>query len=330
MTTRTAPPPYRIDVHPDAGSGDALARDVRRGFAGTPKTLPPKYFYDEAGSELFEEITRLPEYYQTRTELRILHDIAGPMAGRYGLAELVELGSGASRKTRALLDAMRDAGSLRRYVPFDVCPEALLAAAGRLAPRYPQMEIHAVAGDFGTHLPCIPAPGDGVRLVAFLGGTIGNFEPAERAPFLRAVAGLMDDDDVLLVGTDLAGDPGRIVPAYDDARGVTARFNLNLLTVLNRELGADFDGSAFEHVAVYEREPARIEMRLRSTRAQSVRFAALDLDAHFASGEEMRTEISCKFTRAEVAGMYADAGLRLVEWHEDRDGWFAVSLARRA
>ena len=330
MTTRTAAAPYRIDVHPDAGSGDSLAEDVRRGFAATPKTLPPKYFYDEAGSDLFEEITRLPEYYQTRTELRILRDIAGPVAERYGLAELVELGSGASRKTQALLDAMRDAGTLRRYVPFDVCPEALLAAAGRLAPRYPEMEIHGVAGDFGTHLPFIPAQGDGARLVAFLGGTIGNFEPAERAPFLRTVAGLMDDDDIFLLGTDLAGDPGRIVPAYDDAQGVTALFNLNLLSVLNRELGADFDHAAFEHVAVYESDPARIEMRLRSTRAQSVRFAALDMVAHFAAGEEMRTEISCKFTRAEVAAMYADAGLRLVEWDEDPEGWFAVSLARRA
>lgn len=332
MTTSTAPGPYRLDVHPGAGAGGDLAADVRAGFAGPRKTLPPKYFYDEAGSELFERITQVPEYYQTRTELSILRAIAPELVERHGVTELVELGSGASRKTEALLDAVcRGAGAdLVRYVPFDVCPEAILDAAGRLASRYDALRIHGVAGDFACHLGHIPPKGDGVRLVAFLGGTVGNLEPGARAPFLSGVAELLDEDDLLLVGTDLAGDPARIVPAYDDAQGVTAAFNLNLLRVLNRELGADFDLGAFEHVAAYEEDPARIEMRLRAVRAQRVRFADLDLEVEFAAGEEMRTEISCKFTRETVAGMYEDAGLELVEWHPDPRGWFAVSVARRA
>ena len=293
--------------------------------------MPPVHFYDERGSAPFEEITRLPEYYQGRTELGILERVAPALVERHGIAELVELGSGASRKTRALLDAMRHAGTLQRYVPFDVCPEAILAAASTLTEDYPELDLHGVAGDFGRHLPAVPPrAADGARLVAFLGGTIGNLEPAERTPFLRSVAGLMDDDDLLLVGTDLAGDPGRIQPAYDDAAGVTARFNLNLLRVMNRELDADFDLDAFAHVAVYDPGPPWIEMRLRSIGRQVVHLAALDMTVEFADGEEMRTEISCKFTRESVEGMFADAGLALVEWHEDPLGWFAVSLARRA
>jgi L-histidine N-alpha-methyltransferase len=313
-----------------AGTGEGLAADARRGLTASPKSLPPTYFYDPRGSELFERITRLPEYYQTRAELRILRRIAAGMTARHGVGELVELGSGASRKTAVLLDAMRDAGTLERYVPFDVCPEAILAASGRLADAYPGLEVHGVAGDFGRHLPCVPERGAAPRLVAFLGGTIGNLEPGSRAPFLRTVAELMDPDDLLLVGTDLAGDAARIRSAYDDAAGVTAQFNLNLLRVLNRELDADFDLDAFAHVAIYDPEPAWIEMRLRSLADQVVAVRALDLEVPFAEGEEMRTEISCKFTRPAVAAMYADAGLELVEWHEDPRGWFAVSLARRA
>jgi L-histidine Nalpha-methyltransferase len=322
------PRPFRLDVHARAGRG--LADDARVGLAATPKALPPKHFYDERGSELFERITRLPEYYQSRTELRILRRVADGLVARHGMGELVELGSGASRKTAVLLDAMRDAGLLERYVPFDVCPEAILAAAGRLVEDYPGLEVHGVAGDFSRHLLAVPERGPAPRLVAFLGGTIGNLEPAERIPFLSAVAGLMDDDDALLVGTDLAGDAERIRAAYDDAQGVTAAFNLNLLRVLNRELGADFDLDAFEHVARYEQGPPWIEMRLRARSPQRVRVAALAMEVRFAAGEEMRTEISCKFTRETVAAMYAGAGLRLLEWHEDSRGWFAVSLARPA
>jgi L-histidine N-alpha-methyltransferase len=329
MSTEVAPRAYRLDVHP--GAGAALAADARRGLIATPKSIPPVYFYDERGSELFERITRLPEYYQTRTELRILRRIAPGLVARHRAGELVELGSGASRKTRILLDAMRDGGLLERYVPFDVCAEAILAAAGPLAEGYPGLDVHGVAGDFGRHLACVPPKaGSAPRLIAFLGGTIGNLHPSERAPFLRAVAGLMDEFDALLIGTDLAGDPARLEPAYDDAEGVTAEFNLNLLRVLNRELGADFDLGAFEHVAFYDPGPPWIEMRLRSLADQVVRVEALGLEVAFARGEEMRTEISCKFTRASVAEMYAAAGLRLAEWHTDPLGWFAVSLARRA
>jgi len=323
------PRPFRLDVHPP-GCGPGLAEDALAGLAAAPKALPPKHFYDERGSELFERITRLPEYYQTRAELRILRRVADGIVARHGVGELVELGSGASRKTAVLLDAMRDAGLLERYVPFDVCPEAILAAASRLAGEYPGLEVHGVAGDFARHLPAVPGRRDVPRLVAFLGGTIGNLEPGPRAPFLASVAGLMGEADLLLVGTDLAGDPERIRAAYDDAEGVTAEFNLNLLRVLNRELGADFDLAAFAHVARYDPGPPWIEMALRARSAQVVRVGALGLEVHFGAGEEMRTEISCKFTPESVASMYAAAGLRLEEWHEDGRGWFAVSLATLA
>lgn len=331
MTTRLmAPRPYRLDVHPLGSAEEGLAEDARTGLAATPKSLPPKHFYDERGSDLFESITRLPEYYQSRSELSILTRIAPGLVSRHAVNELVELGSGSSRKTQALLDAMRDARTLHRYVPFDVCPEAILAAAGRLSEAYPGLDVHGVAGDFDRHLPGVPErAGVSRRLVAFLGGTIGNLEPDARTPFLRSVAELMEPGDLLLVGTDLAGDASRIQPAYDDAQGVTAEFNLNVLRVLNRELGADFDLGAFAHVAVYDPGPPWIEMRLRSLVDQVVHVAALDMDVHFAAGEEMRTEISCKFTRGSVQDMYEAAGLELVEWHEDVPGWFAVSLARR-
>ncbi len=332
MTTQLlAPRPYRLDVHPIGAGAEGLAKDARTGLGAARKWMPPKHFYDECGSHLFERITHLPEYYQGRSELAILNRIAAGLVARHGVAELVELGSGASRKTRALLDAMGDAGRLDRYVPFDVCPEAILAAAGRLAEAYPGLEVHGVAGDFDRHLAAVPAPeGSSRRLVAFLGGTIGNLEPGSRTPFLTAVADLLGPDDVMLLGTDLAGDPARIQAAYDDAEGVTAEFNRNLLRVLNRELEADFDVKAFAHVAVYDPGPPWIEMRLRSLVDQVVRLEALDMEVEFAAGEEMLTEISCKFTRGSVEVMYAAAGLELIEWHEDARGWFAVSLARRA
>ena len=323
------PRPYRLDVHPPvAGAGAGLADDVRRGLLATPKELKPKYFYDERGSELFEQITRLPEYYQTRTERAILTEIAPGLAHRHRPAELVELGSGASRKTEALLRAMLRDGTPVRYVPFDVCAEIILQAANRLALSFPELSVHGVAGDFDHHLDALPDR-DGTRLVAFLGGTIGNLLPRARTPFLRRVARLLGPGDLLLVGTDLAGEPGRIVPAYNDEAGVTAAFNLNVLTVLNRELDGDFRLEAFEHEARYDAEQPWIEMVLRSREDQRVRLAAIDLEVDFAAGEELRTEISCKFTRESVEAMYAAAGLELIEWHTDEAGWFAVSLARR-
>lgn len=327
-----APRPYRLDVHtPHAGSLATLAGDVVRGLTSTPKWLLPKYFYDDRGCDLFEEITRLPEYYQTRTERRILESVASGVVARHRPTELLELGSGSSRKTEAVLDAMNHAGRLRRYLPFDISPGAILSAAGRLAEAYPGLRVHGVAGDFERHLSEIPSVGKGGRrLVMFLGGTIGNFHPHARGPFLRAVGSLLGEGDRLLVGTDLVGDVARLEAAYDDAAGVTAAFNVNVLTVLNRELAADFDTAAFRHVALYDDENDWIEMRLRSCRRQRVRVEALDLDVDFAEGEEMRTEISCKFSRATVEAMYREAGLELLEWHTDPQERFAVSMAARA
>ncbi len=323
--------PYRLDVHPLVEGGAGLAADARVGLTAPFKSLPPKHFYDERGSDLFERITQLPEYYQSRTEMRILSSIAAGVVERHRIGELVELGSGSSRKTRRA--ARRDA---RR--PLAAPLRALRRVPGG-DPRRRRTPARRVPGARrprrGGRLRPPPAAASpdttatGARLVAFLGGTIGNLEPESRAPFLASVAELMDDDDILLVGTDIAGDPARIQRAYDDAEGVTAQFNLNVLRVLNRELDADFDLDAFTHVALYDPGPPWIEMRLRAETAQEVHVGALDLDVSFAAGEEMRTEISCKFTRETVAEMYAAAGLELVEWHEDPRGWFAVSVARR-
>lgn len=320
----------RLDVH--LGETDSgMAAEVRAGLTTAPKELSPKYFYDERGCTLFEHITALPEYYQTRTELGLLQALAPALVDQHGVGELVELGSGAARKTTALLDAMRSAGTLRRFLPFDVAPEMLLASSRRLASAYPGLYVHAVAGDFGRDLGAVPPRDpDARRLVAFLGGTIGNLYPEERTPFLRQVGGLLGPEDLLLVGTDLVGDPVRIEAAYNDGAGVTAEFNRNLLQVLNRELDAAFVPERFAHVARYRPDTEWIEMALRSECDQSVRVEALDLDVTFAQGEELRTEVSCKFTRASVEAMYADAGLALVEWHTDPRGWFAVSLAARA
>ncbi|MDX6645548.1 MAG: L-histidine Nalpha-methyltransferase [Miltoncostaeaceae bacterium] len=329
---RRRPLPYRLDVHVvSSGARAAMAADVRAGLTASPKWLLPKYFYDDRGCELFEAITLLPEYYQTRTELALLRAEAPGIVARHGPTELLELGSGSSHKTRALLDAMRDDGGLRRYLPFDISPGALLAAAGRLAEDYAGVRVRAVAGDFERHLGRIPAPPrGGRRLVAFLGGTVGNLHPAAREPFLRSVRMLLRPEDRLLVGTDLVGDRARIEAAYNDAAGVTAAFNLNLLSVLNAELDGDLDPRRFEHVAFYDADFEWIEMRLRAREAHTARLRALDLAVPFAAGEEVRTELSCKFTRASVERMYADAGLELLEWRTDPRGWFAISLAAPA
>ena len=327
-TGRTA---IRLDVHPLTDGATGIADDVRRGLTDMPKWLLPKYFYDARGCDLFEAITDLPEYYQTRTELGILQREMPGIVARHEPGELVELGSGSSRKTVAILDAMDDAGSLRRYIPFDVAPGALLDAAGRLVDAYPGLRVHAVAGDFERHLGEIPTRArDMRRLVAFLGGTIGNLHPQERAPFLGQIRELLRPGDRILMGTDLVKDPARLQAAYDDVAGVTAAFNLNVLAVLNRELGADFNPDLFAHVALYDIDKAWVEMRLRSLADQSVHVRDLGLDVAFAAGEEMRTEISCKFTRESVSQMYQDAGLELLEFHTDDEDLFAVSIAGRA
>ncbi|MGY2078579.1 L-histidine N(alpha)-methyltransferase [Modestobacter sp. SYSU DS0657] len=309
-------------------TGAALRADALAGLTSTPRTLPPRWFYDERGSELFDEITRLPEYYPTRTERALLADHAGEIATATGADTLVELGSGTSEKTRLLLDALARAGTLRRFVPVDVDPSVLRAAGTALAAERPGLAVDAVVADFTTGLAELPRQGR--RLVAFLGSTIGNLEPADRAAFLRALAATLQPGDAFLLGTDLVKDPDRLVRAYDDATGVTAAFNRNVLAVLDRELGADFDLDAFAHVAVWDAEREWIEMRLRSVRDQVVRVAALDLEVPFVAGEELRTEISAKFRRERVESELTAAGLRVTHWWTDPAGDFALSLATPA
>jgi L-histidine Nalpha-methyltransferase len=321
----------RIDVHVGDGSVRALPDDVLDGLTKPFKELPPKHLYDARGSALFDRICELPEYYPTRTERAILHGHADAIARRTGMAELVELGSGTAAKTRVLLDAMERAGTLWRYVPFDVTEQVVRDCAASLADEYPELAIHGIVGDFERHLRGIPGPEPGrPRVVAFLGGTIGNFTPGARRRFLRSLAGLLSPRDYLLLGTDLVKDVDVLEAAYDDAEGVTAEFNRNLLHVLNRELGADFPCELFEHVAFFDPDHEWIEMRLRARRACHVRIEALDLEIDFARGEELRTEISAKFTRPRVESDYAAAGLELAEWFTDEDGLFALSLAARA
>lgn len=303
----------------------ALEADVRTGFAADPKTLPPKWFYDARGSELFDQITRLSEYYPTRAERSILEARSREIAALSGADTLVELGSGTSEKTTLLLDALQEAGTLRRFVPFDV-DESVLTDAGELLNKaYPDVEVHGVVGDFEHHLPLLPRGGR--RMIAFLGGTIGNLLPEPRAVFLRTLADGMDTGDSLLLGTDLVKDPKRLVAAYDDAKGVTADFNLNVLRVLNRELDADADLDAFGHVAVWDPENAWIEMRLRSLRAQVMH--VLDLAVNFAEGEEMRTEISAKFTPHRVEAELACAGLSMTQLWQDSQGDYALSFSTK-
>lgn len=325
MTTRTSPSTISVDVHlQPADLAAALRADVRAGLSASPKELPPKWFYDHRGSELFDEITRLDEYYPTRREREILQREAGAIA-HFGADTLIELGSGSSEKTRILLDAMVADGRLTRYVPFDVSEAFLRESAAALAGEYPTLAIHAVVGDFERHLSALPAGGR--RLVAFLGGTIGNLDPTERNVFLAEMAAVLAPGDGLLLGTDLVKEPDRLVRAYDDAGGVTAAFDKNVLAVINRELGADFDLDAFEHVARWDHEAEWIEMRLRSTRDQRVHVADLGLDVDLAAGEEVRTEISAKFRRDRVADELDAAGLALERWWTDAAGDFAVGLS---
>jgi L-histidine N-alpha-methyltransferase len=308
-------------------AAQALRRDVYHGLTQTPKTLPPKWFYDSVGSDLFDQITRLPEYYPTRTEAQILRDRSAEIAAASGADTLVELGSGTSEKTRLLLSALRDTGSLRRFIPFDVDAGMLEAASTAILDEYPGIEIDAVCGDFEEHLDKIPDVGR--RLVVFLGSTIGNLTPRPRADFLSALSDTLQPGDTLLLGTDLVKDTGRLVRAYDDSAGVTARFNRNVLAVVNRELDADFDIESFEHVARWNAEDERIEMWLRASSAQRVRVEAVDLTVDFAAGEEMLTEVSCKFRPEGVAEELAAAGLRRTHWWTDPAGDFGLSLSTK-
>ncbi|HEY9389829.1 MAG TPA: L-histidine N(alpha)-methyltransferase [Mycobacteriales bacterium] len=316
----------RIDNHLPAGYlAEALRRDVRQGLTSTPRTLPPKWFYDRVGGELFEQITQLPEYYPTRAEREILTTRADTIAERTRAAVLVELGAGSADKTRLLLTALRRLGTLRRYVPVDVNTAAVSQAAEALRAEYPDLSVHGVVADFETQLGLLPAGHP--RLTAFLGGTIGNLEPPARARFLAEVRSGMRRGDWLLLGTDLVKSPDVLVSAYDDSAGVTARFNRNVLRVINRELDADFDLNAFDHVALWDPDHEWIEMRLRSCADQKVRVEALDLTVGFRSGEELRTEVSAKFRRERVDRELGAAGFTPREWWTDAAGRFALSLA---
>jgi L-histidine Nalpha-methyltransferase len=311
------------------GHERTLADDVLDGLTRPLKELPPKHFYDTRGSELFDAICELPEYYPTRTERGILAACAARIVADTGAGELVELGSGSARKTRVLLDAMSEAGTLVRYVPVDVSEAALRDSAAQLVEEYPGLRVHGLVGDFERHLGLLPDPG-APRLMCFLGGTIGNFPPGSRRRFLRGLAKRLGDDGHLLLGVDLVKDPQLIEAAYDDPAGVTAQFNRNVLRVINRELDADFDVDAFEHVAFFDREREWIEMRLRACSRQRVTIGALPLTIEFAPREELRTEISAKFTRARLEGDLAAAGMELAGWFTDEREWFATALARPA
>ncbi|MEU4743773.1 L-histidine N(alpha)-methyltransferase [Actinosynnema sp. NPDC023658] len=316
-----------LDVHLTAeDAAVALRAEARAGLTARPKWLSPKWFYDAVGSELFEEITRLPEYYPTRAEREILLARAAEIAEITGAHALVELGSGSSEKTRLLLSALREHGTLREFVPLDVSPSALTEAAKAIMAAYPGLRVHGVVGDFTEHLGLLP--GAPPRVVAFLGGTIGNLIPEERDKFFASVREVLNPGEWLLLGTDLVKDPDVLVRAYDDAQGVTAEFNRNVLRVIDRELDADFDPEDFEHVALWNAEEEWIEMRLRALRPVKVRVGALSLDVEFAEGEELRTEVSAKFRREGVARELAAAGFESHRWWTDEQGRFALTLAR--
>jgi len=318
-----------IDVHlPPGGPLSGMAADVRAGLTRPFKELSPRYFYDEYGSQLFEDITELPEYYPTRCEREILETRSAEICeAANSPATLIELGSGSAAKTRVLLDAMLDAG-LETYCPVDISEEITRETAERIADEYDDIAIRGLVCDFELDLERIPVAAP--RVIALLGGTIGNFEPQQRAGFLRRVSHLLGPEDRFLLGTDLVKDPATLEAAYNDSQGVTADFNKNVLAVLNRELDADFDLDAFEHVARWDPENLWIDIRLRSLTNQVVNVSALDMQAAFSAGEEMRTEISTKFARPGLEGIYAEAGLELIDWWTDADGLYALSLARRA
>ncbi|HXV76219.1 MAG TPA: L-histidine N(alpha)-methyltransferase [Candidatus Polarisedimenticolaceae bacterium] len=317
-----------IDVHlNESGAMDSIAREVREGLTAPAKRLPSKLFYDERGSELFERITELPEYYLTRAEQALLVRYAGRIATLTRYEELVELGSGSAKKTRTLLEAGLAAGSLRRFVPVDVSVEISEATARTIAEAYPGLAVHAVVADFEADALKVP-PGRR-RLVALLGSTIGNFARREAVALLRRFSALLDGDGRLLVGTDLVKDHAVLEAAYNDTQGVTAEFNLNILNVLNRQLDGDFDPDRFEHVAFFNEDESRIESYLKARTRHIARLEALGLDVPFAAGELLHTEVSCKYTRESVDSMLGDAGMELSHWFTDERATFALSLARR-
>jgi L-histidine Nalpha-methyltransferase len=329
VSAHTGTDDIRIESFLSETDERSLANDVLDGLTRPFKEIPAKHFYDARGSDLFEQICELPEYYPTRAERAILLARADGIIRRTAAGELVELGSGSAEKARILLAAMSRAGTLRRYVPLDVSESALEAASQELLDEFDELMVHGVIGDFERHLGHVPEADGAPRIVALLGGTIGNFLPGTRRRLLREIGRLLGPRDRLLLGTDLVKDPAVIEAAYDDSAGVTAEFNRNVLHVINRELDADFSPEAFEHIAFFDRKHEWIEMRLRSQRPCSVLVGDLGLRVDFAAGEELRTEISAKFTRARVEEDFHAAGLELDAWYTDPDELFALSLAAR-
>ncbi|MBC9822581.1 L-histidine N(alpha)-methyltransferase [Terrabacter sp. MAHUQ-38] len=318
-------PVVTVALDPDWASG-ALVDDVRRGLGSQPRTLPPKWLYDDVGSELFDAITRLPEYYPTERERAILRDHSADIVAACDATTIVELGSGTSDKTRTLLDAFAHAGRLRRFVPVDVSDATLRQAAAELSERYPSTTVEALVGDFTLHLGHLPR-GDR-RLVAFLGGTIGNFYVEERAAFLGALADSLEPGDWFLLGCDLVKSTDRLIAAYDDSRGVTAAFVTNCLHVLNRELGADFDVAAFSYVPFWDPGMERMDLRLRADMPQRVSVPGAGIEFDLAHGEEIRVEISTKFRPERIRDELAAAGFTVERTWTDHDGDFALTLAR--
>jgi L-histidine N-alpha-methyltransferase len=318
-----------LDVHADEARSQArMVDDIRRGLTASPRQLSPKYFYDEAGSLLFERITELPEYYLTRAEDAILRDVAPDIVGRLAPRDIAELGPGSCRKVRWLLDALPNGRGVR-YVAMDVGRESLARAVGALADEYPRMHLHAVVADFERHLGCLPPP-IGRRLMLFLGSTIGNFDPPARRVLLAQVRRLLGPDGRFLLGVDLVKDRRVLEAAYDDAAGVTREFNRNLLRVVNRAVDGDFVPEAWRHHSFYNTEASRIEMHLLAAVPQRVHLRALDLVLDFAAGDGIWTESSYKFTRPSVVAMLREVGLAVEEWHTDREARFGLVLARPA
>jgi L-histidine N-alpha-methyltransferase len=318
---------FSVDIRlPPGGPLSGMAADVRAGLTRPFKELSPRYFYDERGSQLFEQITELPEYYPTRCERAILESRAPEIVAEAAPRALIELGSGSASKTRVLLDAMKASDCLETYCPVDISEEITCETAARIADEYAGIDVRGLVCDFELDLERLPIGGP--RMIALLGGTIGNFAPQQRAGFLRRICNLLGPEDCFLLGTDLVKDRGTLEAAYDDPQGVTAAFNKNVLAVINRELGADFDLEAFEHHAYWDPENLWVDIRLRSLARQAVNVSALGLTVGFDQGEEMRTEISTKFARQGLEGIYAEAGLEMSGWWTDPDGLYGLSLAR--
>ncbi|HEY6562195.1 MAG TPA: L-histidine N(alpha)-methyltransferase [Polyangiaceae bacterium] len=319
---------FQVRVFLNERAREQLADDVREGLTQTPKSLPPKYFYDAVGSRLFDRICDTPEYYQTRTEQALLEGVADRIVTGLAPSHIVELGSGAARKTRVLLDALGRTRRDARFVPFDVSESMLRASAQTLLGDYPWLHVHGIVGDYEHHLAHIP--NGERRLFVFLGSTIGNFECEAAVAFVQRLSACMRPRDQLLLGFDLVKSERVLHAAYNDAQGITAEFNKNVLSVLNRELGASFDLSRFTHVAFFDAGASQIEMHLESQCAQRVHVGRLELTVTFAAGERMRTEISRKFTRGSVALLLERSGQELVSWFSSPDDYFALALSQTA